>query len=136
MQSRVLDHVSGTRRVTPMASLSHTAQIGDKMPAMPARRFALLLVLYFALDFANPLMPGAVQFVDGSVDVVHADRTRPESVPVDTALTSLPVHEQPNVLVRDPLHFDSISPDRRDHFVPVRRPPHAPSDPSSSSEDH
>jgi hypothetical protein len=103
---------------------------------MPARRLALLLVLYFALDFANPLMPGAVQFVDGSVEVVHADRIRPESVPVDTTLTYLPAHEQPNLLLRDPRRSAPISRDRRDHFVPVRRPLQAPSDSSSSSEDH
>ena len=33
-----------------------------------------LLLLYATLDFANPLMPGAVGFAGGSVEVVPADR--------------------------------------------------------------
>jgi hypothetical protein len=54
------------------------------MPAM--RRQLFLLVLgYVTLDFANPLMPGAVTFAAGSVEVVQADRTarmaRPAAVP-------------------------------------------------------
>jgi hypothetical protein len=39
------------------------------------RRLLLLLLLYVTLDFANPLMPGAVRFESGSVQVVQADRT-------------------------------------------------------------
>jgi hypothetical protein len=39
------------------------------------RRFPLLLLLYVTMDFANPLMPGAVSFEAGSIDVVQADRT-------------------------------------------------------------
>src|SRR5262245_17925383 len=34
----------------------------------------LLLLLYLTLDFANPLMPGAVRFEAGSIEVVQADR--------------------------------------------------------------
>jgi hypothetical protein len=39
------------------------------------RRLPVLLLLYVALDFANPLMPGAVRFDAGSIEVVQADRT-------------------------------------------------------------
>ncbi len=39
------------------------------------RRFPLLLLLYVTLDFANPLMPGAVSFEAGSIQVVQGDRT-------------------------------------------------------------
>ncbi len=39
------------------------------------RRLPLLLLLYVTLDFANPLMPGAVRFEAGAVEVVQADRT-------------------------------------------------------------
>ncbi len=50
------------------------------------RRFPLLLLLYVTLDFANPLMPGAVSFEAGSIEVVQGDRTarpaRPAAVPV------------------------------------------------------
>jgi hypothetical protein len=41
---------------------------------MRSRVFAFLLVLYTAMDFANPLMAGAVTFTDGAITVVHADR--------------------------------------------------------------
>jgi hypothetical protein len=37
-------------------------------------RFPLLVLLYVALDFANPLMPGAVRFERGLVESVQADR--------------------------------------------------------------
>lgn len=103
---------------------------------MTARRFALLLVLYVSLDFANPLMPGAVWFLDGSVDMVHADRVRPESVPIDAALADLPAHGQPDVLLQAPRLSRPVIHDRRQHRVSIRRLPHAPPDSSPSSEDH
>ena len=37
----------------------------------------VLLLLYTALDFGNPLMPGAVSFEAGTIQVVPGDR-RPE----------------------------------------------------------
>lgn len=47
------------------------------------RQLFLLVLAYVTLDFANPLMPGAVTFSAGSVEVVQADRTarmaRPEA---------------------------------------------------------
>lgn len=47
------------------------------------RQFFLLVLAYVTLDFANPLMPGAVTFSAGSAEVVQADRTarmaRPEA---------------------------------------------------------
>ena len=38
------------------------------------RRLPLLVLLYVVLDFANPLMPGAVSFERGAVESVPADR--------------------------------------------------------------
>jgi hypothetical protein len=38
------------------------------------RRVPLLVLLYVTLDFANPLMPGAVRFEAGTVESVQADR--------------------------------------------------------------
>jgi hypothetical protein len=38
-------------------------------------RFPTLLLVYVTLDFANPLMPGAVSFAGGSIEVVQGDRT-------------------------------------------------------------
>ena len=39
------------------------------------RHLPLLLLVYVTLDFGNPLMPGAVRFEAGSIEVVQADRT-------------------------------------------------------------
>ena len=46
------------------------------MGAMAAGRPVLALLAYLALDFANPLMPGAVDFVQGTVPAVGAERAR------------------------------------------------------------
>ncbi|HEV8640464.1 MAG TPA: hypothetical protein VGV13_05140 [Methylomirabilota bacterium] len=44
---------------------------------MTARWLTVLLFLYVALDFSNPLMPGAVSFdADDSVEGVRAERPR------------------------------------------------------------
>jgi hypothetical protein len=40
------------------------------------RRGTLLLVIYLALDFANPMMPGAVQLVDGVLKSVAGCQAR------------------------------------------------------------
>ena len=58
------------------------------------RRLPLLLLLYVTLDFANPLMPGAVSFEAGSIEVVQGDRTaraaRPAAIPANLA-TEFPI---------------------------------------------
>src|SRR4029453_1641428 len=43
---------------------------------MTLNRLSVLLILYVAADFANPLMPGAVSYPNGSVEAVHVDRLR------------------------------------------------------------
>jgi hypothetical protein len=43
---------------------------------MSLSRLSVLLILYVAADFANPLMPGAVTFLNGSVEAVHVERAR------------------------------------------------------------
>jgi hypothetical protein len=49
---------------------------------MSLSRLSVLLILYVAADFANPLMPGAVTFLDGSVEAVHVERVRfAEAIP-------------------------------------------------------
>ena len=53
---------------------------------MRLRRLALVLLLYTAMDFANPLMAGAVTFTDGTITVVQADRSAAvEIAPVGVA---------------------------------------------------
>ena len=43
---------------------------------MRFRRVTLLVVIYLALDFANPMMPGAVQLVEGSIEMVAGCQAR------------------------------------------------------------
>jgi hypothetical protein len=96
---------------------------------------AFLLLIYVALDFANPLMPGAVTFADGSVEMVPGDRERPTVVvPVDPALTSEPVVtrglEAPRV-ARSPAALV-----RRPGVIRIRRAPLPSSRSSGRPEDH
>lgn len=53
------------------------------------RRVPALLLVYVTLDFANPLMPGAVRFEEGSVEVVQADRAGRTGVAIMIATTTL-----------------------------------------------
>ena len=48
------------------------------MCATRGRCLVALLALYAGLDFANPLMPGAVYFAHGAVSVVDGARVAPE----------------------------------------------------------
>lgn len=107
------------------------------MVAMDARRLALLLVVYLTLDFANPLMPGAVRFEGGSVEAVRADRARPvtPAVPVSLHPSPEPVidrvahvraHDRPSPIPEPPRHA----------VTRIRRAPAASADPPAVSEDH
>lgn len=106
------------------------------MRAMSARRFSLLLLLYVSLDVANPLMPGAVQFVDGSVEMVQADRARPENIVAPALLAHVPTLGRPHVVVQTVPRSRPMIVDHPQPLLPARRPPDALSDPSSPSEDH
>ena len=106
------------------------------MRAMSARRFSLWLLLYVSLDLATPLMPGAVQFVDGSVEVVQADRARPESLCAPALLAHVPTLGRPHVVVQTLPRSRPMTVDHRQTLLPARRPPDALSDPSSPSENH
>ena len=55
---------------------------------MRFRRLVLLVGLYVALDFANPMMPGAVQLVGGSLQTVAGCQARSaeEPAPVTAVL--------------------------------------------------
>src|SRR5262245_15363268 len=104
------------------------------------RHLPLLLLLYVTLDFANPLMPGAVRFEAGSIEVVQADRAvraaRPATslarlvavfpigaaVPVDAALAR-PVPVPPPA--------PSVAP-----WAARRAPPQLRSTPPAPAEDH
>lgn len=51
------------------------------VPTGPVRRLTLLVMVYVALDFANPMMPGAVQFVHGCLETVAGCGLRGGEVP-------------------------------------------------------
>jgi hypothetical protein len=53
----------------------------------------LSVLLYVVLDFANPLMPGAVRFEGGSVVVVQADRVGREATAAVPVPASPRIHE-------------------------------------------
>jgi hypothetical protein len=55
------------------------------------RRITLLVVIYLTLDFANPMMPGAVQIVGGSLETVAGCQARSGEAPV-LAVTMVPCH--------------------------------------------
>jgi hypothetical protein len=89
---------------------------------MGANRLACLLLLYVALDFANPLITGAVSFVAGVVESVHADRARaPEdltSVPPPSAMDlatgrQAPEHLAPSLSGLRPAAWQWMPPIRR-----------------------
>ena len=58
---------------------------------MRFRRIALLVVVYVALDFASPMLPGAVQWFDGSLETDTGVFARGVKDPAP-AVTPLPSH--------------------------------------------
>lgn len=81
------------------------------------RRVPLLVLLYVTLDFANPLMPGAVRFEAGAVESVQADRVARAPVAVMPALAALRTEDRlpPGAVLRPPSPAPVISrPARRD----------------------
>jgi hypothetical protein len=69
---------------------------------MRFRRVTLLVVIYLALDFANPMMPGAVQLVDGSLEMVVGCQARSAEDPAP-AVTAPPRHLSTIVPQREPI---------------------------------
>ena len=63
--------------------------LGYHAVVMRFRQVTLLLLIYFALDFANPMMPGAVQLVGGSLETVAGCQARTAEVPAP-AVTAVP----------------------------------------------
>ena len=65
------------------------------------RRITLLVAIYLALDFANPMMPGAVQLVGGCLETVAGCQARSGETPV-VALMVVPRHLSPDLPQREP----------------------------------
>ena len=94
---------------------------------MPGR-LVLLVALYVALDFANPLMPGAVCFDAGdTVDAVRGHRPRVTAVPAVVAPVRYDVVPEPRVHASVP-RLSPVPPVSRGAFHPRRLPPATPAE--------
>jgi hypothetical protein len=102
---------------------------------MRGRALALLLLLYLTLDLTNPLMPGAVYFDDGRLDVMDVRRPPADDVPAPAPVVrATPL---PTGLVRLPVppRLSAVA-DHPRPWTPARRAlPSAP-DPAPSPDDH
>ena len=103
---------------------------------MALSRLSVLLILYVAADFANPLMPGAVTFLDGSVQGVHVERTRFTEVPPATPAPAPRERIEVLRLTRYVLPPMPIAPMAWVWLVPIRKALLVASASSPPSEDH
>lgn len=110
-------------------------ELGYDVVVMLYRLVTLLVTIYLAMDFANPMMPGAVQLVGGSLEMVAGCQARSAEDPAP-AVTAFPRPLSTIVSQREPTlppgRVVSASPP-----VPVffRAPLEEPSTPASSSDD-
>jgi hypothetical protein len=103
---------------------------------MTLNRLSVLLILYVAADFANPLMPGAVSYPNGSVQAVHAERSRSADVlPAAPIVASFERFELTD-LRRDAPRVTPNRPVTGLRLIPVRRALLTRLDAPPSSEDH
>jgi hypothetical protein len=103
---------------------------------MAASRVSLLLLVYITLDFANPLMPGAVSFDGGTVEVVQGDRARPTAVaPVCIVPSPETVIERPRDVQAVPRPALTVHRSRDAVIRILHAPPSSP-DPAVSPDDH
>ncbi len=106
------------------------------MRATQGRWLVALLALYAGLDFANPLMPGAVYFTSGVVTVVDGARSSPERMPTAPPAPASGPHAVAPPLPT-PAAVLSAAQGARPWRVPLRRPaPRAATAPPSAGEDH
>ncbi|HEV8672746.1 MAG TPA: hypothetical protein VGX21_01760 [Methylomirabilota bacterium] len=103
------------------------------------RAFLLLLLLYCLLDFANPLMPGAVRFLDSSVEGIQAEqwksiRSTVSAIPADRIDLPTPPASAQRVAI---LPARSLPHQRPRFLTPSRRALISPApDSSPHSSDH
>ena len=102
---------------------------------MRLHRVALLVLTYLALDFANPMMPGAVQLVDGSLEAVAGCQARSAEDPA-LATTQVPSYRSTAVARRQaPLPAGRAVSASPPAPVVFRAPVEPHSAPASSSDD-
>jgi hypothetical protein len=81
---------------------------------MRLRRVTLLVLVYAALDFSNPLMPGAVQLVGGALETVVGCQARSSEAPASAVavISGCPstLAPQPEPTRRSPGRIVSVSP--------------------------
>jgi hypothetical protein len=121
----------------PLPEGSHGISLSATILTMHRSGLAIVLLVYLTLDFANPLMPGAVRFERGSVDSIQGDRARPvvpsvslELAPTPEAVIDRLAQVQASQGTRWPAE------PRRLRMAPIRRAPLPSPDPLAPSEDH
>ena len=104
---------------------------------MRFRRVTLLVLIYLTLDFANPMMPGAVHLVEGSIEMVAGCQARSAQDPTPV-VTAVPRFLSTVVPQREPTlsaaRVVSASPPALLLFR-IRAPLEPRSTPASSSDD-
>jgi hypothetical protein len=103
---------------------------------MVVPRLAWLILIYVTLDFANPLMPGAVNFdAEDSVDGVHAERVRADRFETINAVTPALFHAA--IVESERISRPVVALERSDREPSVvRRTPARPPEPASPGDDH
>jgi hypothetical protein len=103
---------------------------------MTLNRLSVLLILYVAADFANPLMPGAVNYPNGSVEAVHVERSRTADVLPGTLVVASFERIELTDLMRVRARLTPNRPVTGCRLTSVRRVLRPPPDRPASSEDH
>jgi hypothetical protein len=100
------------------------------------RRWVILaVVVYVAMDLANPMMPGAVQLVGPSLETVYGCQSRSDDAQMP-ALPAIPRHIAPIAPERKPALPDRARTAPGVHLLAaLLRPPGEPSSAASSPSD-
>ena len=103
---------------------------------MKGRLLALLVLVYLTLDLGNPFMPGAVQFVDGCLEVVDAGRPARSDLPMPTRVDAAVGHRPEPAPAQTRASFSALADRPRRWGVPANRTLSEAPAPASSSDDH
>ncbi len=103
---------------------------------MGLKHFSVLLLLYVAADFANPMMPGAVSYPSGSVAAVQMERSQVADVRSVTSVVARFERIEFNNLLWHTPRVTSIRSHLERRLIPARRALLASPDRPPSSEDH
>jgi len=103
---------------------------------MKGRHLALLLLVYLTLDLGNPFMPGAVQFMDGHLEVVDAGRPARSDLPLPAGVDAAMGHRTEPAPSRTRASFSAFADRPRRWWVPAKRALSDAPAPASASDDH